>query len=130
MSEKQYEVIVTPFAESSLQDYADSIRYDLLDDETADLFLDRMEQAIRELGYLPYRYTLVTKEPWHSNGIRFFPHIGYNIYYWINEARMRVYVTDVINQKMDQDKRLLKAMIANDKVKEKTIESVTGDSEH
>jgi hypothetical protein len=30
---------------------------------------------------------------------------------------MRVYVTDVINQKMDQDKRLLKAMIANDKVK-------------
>jgi toxin ParE1/3/4 len=117
MSEKQYEVIVTPFAESSLQDYADSIRYDLLDDETADLFLDRMEQAIRELGYLPYRYTLVTKEPWHSNGIRFFPHIGYNIYYWINEARMRVYVTDVINQKMDQDKRLLKAMIANDKVK-------------
>ena len=108
---------MTPFAESSLQDYADSIRYDLLDDETADLFLDRMEQAIRELGYLPYRYTLVTKEPWHSNGIRFFPHIGYNIYYWINEARMRVYVTDVINQKMDQDKHLLKAMIANDKVK-------------
>ena len=45
MSEKQYEVIVTPFAESSLQDYADSIRYNLLDDETADLFLDRMEQA-------------------------------------------------------------------------------------
>ena len=50
MSEKQYEVIVTPFAESSLQDYADSIRYDLLDDETAALFLDRMEQALRDLG--------------------------------------------------------------------------------
>lgn len=31
MSEKQYDVIVTPFAESALQDYYDRIRYELLD---------------------------------------------------------------------------------------------------
>jgi toxin ParE1/3/4 len=112
MSEKQYDVIVTPFAESALQDYYDRIRYELLDVQSADNWLDRMEQAIQELSELPYRFSLVPREPWYSNGVRYYPFIGYNIYYWVNEDRIKVYVIDVVCQKMDQDKRLIKSMLA------------------
>ena len=77
MSEKQYDVIVTPFAESALQDYYDRIRYELLDVQSADNWLDRMEQAIQELSELPYRFSLVPREPWYSNGVRYYPFIGY-----------------------------------------------------
>lgn len=120
MSEKQYEVIVTPFAESSLRDYDDYYRYELGADQAADHFLDRMEQEMKELSFLPNRYPLVDREPWYSNGVRFFPVIGYNIYYWVNEARMRVYVTDVISQKMDQDKRLIESMVAFNQIKDES----------
>ena len=112
MSEKQYEVIVTPFAESALQDYYDHIRYESLDVQTADNWLDRMEQAIQELSELPNRFSLVPREPWYSNGVRYYPFIGYNIYYWLNEERIKVYVIDVICQKVDQDKRLIESMLA------------------
>ena len=112
MSEKQYDVIVTPFAESALQDYYHRIRYELLDVQSADNWLDRMEQAIHELSELPYRFSLVPSEPWYSNGVRYYPFIGYNIYYWVNEDRIKVYVIDVVCQKMDQDKRLIKSMLA------------------
>lgn len=55
MSEKQNDVIVTPFTESALQDYADDLRNFVSDDEVADSWLDKMAQSITELSYLPYR---------------------------------------------------------------------------
>ena len=118
MSEKQYEVIVTPFAESALQEQVDYIRNALLADQTADLFLEQMEQSIQELAYLPHRYQLVDREPWHSNSIHCYPFMGYNIYYWVSEERMRVYVTDVISQRMNQDKRLIESTLAYYKSRE------------
>lgn len=48
MTEKQYEVIVTPFAESALQGYNDYFRHELFtDDQTVDEWLDHMEQEIK-----------------------------------------------------------------------------------
>ncbi len=112
MCEKQYEVIVTPFAESALQNHDDRLRYELFNEQAADYLLDQMENAIQELSKFPNRYSLVDKEPWQSNGVRFLPYMGYNIYYWVSEERMKVYVIDVVSQKMDQDKRLIESMLA------------------
>ena len=50
MSGKQYEVIVTPFAESALQRYYDHLRYELFAEQAANDWLNRMEQAIMELS--------------------------------------------------------------------------------
>ena len=36
---------------------------------------------------------------------------GQNIYYWISEERKKVYIFDVIGQRMNQDKRLIESLI-------------------
>ncbi len=115
MTEKQYEVIITPFAESALQTCYDYIRYELLAEETADKWLDRMENAIQGLSILPRKYHTVEREPWHSNDIRCLSIIGYNIYYWINDNNMKVYIIDVVSHKMDQDKRLIESVLSHDR---------------
>ena len=117
MGEKQYEVIVTPFAESALLEQADYLRDRFFDDKAADNLLDQMEASIQELAFFPDRYQFVDREPWHSNNVRFYPFMGYNIYYWVNEEKMRVYIIDVISQKMNQDKRLIESLLAYYKLK-------------
>ena len=112
MSEKQYKVIVTPFAEAALDEYDEYLRSELFADQAADSWLDVFEQATISLRTFPEKYQLVAREPWHSAGIRFYPVKGQNIYYWISEERQKVYITDVIGQRMNQDKRLIESLIA------------------
>jgi len=74
-----------------------------------------MENAIQGLSILPRKYHTVEREPWHSNDIRCLSIIGYNIYYWINDNNMKVYIIDVVSHKMDQDKRLIESMLSHDR---------------
>ena len=106
MGVKQFEVIITPFAEAALQIYDDYLRLELFSDQAADNLLDLMEKEIKGLSSLPAKYPLVEREPWYSEGIRIRPAKGYNVYFWIDNEHNRVYVIDIINHRMDQDSRL------------------------
>ncbi|MBR5344551.1 MAG: type II toxin-antitoxin system RelE/ParE family toxin [Clostridia bacterium] len=109
MSETLYKVVITPFAEAALQATYGYIRLELLAEQAADDWLDLMEREIFNLFCLPGRYPLVRREPWHSEGIHVQPVKGYNIYYWINEEQWKVFVIDVVNHRIQQDKRLTKS---------------------
>ena len=111
MSEKPYKVIITPFAEASLQQYDDYLRFELYADQAADDWIDLFENSVKELAFFPAKYPLVSNEPWHSEGVHSFPVKGQMIYYWISDERMKVYVMDVVSQRMDQNKRLIESQI-------------------
>ncbi len=112
MNEKQYKVIVTPFAETALQEYSDYLRLELVSDQAADNWIDLFEREAKSLAYMPEKFPLVEKEPWHSEGIHYHPVKSINIYFWINEERGKVYITDVVNQRMNQDKRLIESILS------------------
>ena len=114
MSEGLFRVIVTPFAEASLQAYDDYLRLELLSDQAADDWIDIFEEETRSLSFMPGKYPLVQREPWHSEGIHYLPVKGRNIYFWINDELRKVYVTDVVDQRMDQNKRLIESTLAFD----------------
>ena len=112
MSETQYKVIITPSAEAALEDYDEYLRYELFADQAADTWIDAFEQEMVSLRTFPGKYQLVDREPWRRAGIRFHPVKGQNVYYWISEERRKVYIIDVIGQRMNQDKRLIESLIA------------------
>ena len=95
-----------------MQQYDDYLRLELFADQAADDWLDLFEKEAQSLTFLPDRYPLVAKEPWHSEGIHYHPIKGINIYYWISDERGKVYITDVISQRMNQDKRLIESMLS------------------
>ena len=107
MSEKQYEVMVTPFAETAIQSQEDYLRFTLYSDQAADHWLDMMEHVLMDLAFLPERYPIIDREPWHSERVRYHVVEGYIVYFWIAEKKKTVYLVDVISQRLDQDKRLL-----------------------
>ena len=111
MSEKLYKVIITPFAEAALDAYDEYLRSELFADQAADSWLDAFEQTIISLRSFPEKYQLADREPWRSAGIHMHPVKGQNIYYWISEERQKVYIFDVIGQRMNQDKRLIESLI-------------------
>ena len=112
MSEKRYKITVTPFVEQALQEYDDYLRLEAFDDQAADQWIDAFEREMDGLTTFPAKFRLMNKEPWHSAGVRIRSIKGRNIYYWISEERQKVYVIDVISEKMNQDKRLTESIIA------------------
>ena len=47
--------------------------YELKSPETASGQLDRLEKNILDLDFMPDRFRLYEKEPWHSRGLRIMP---------------------------------------------------------
>ena len=112
MNKKQYKVIVTPFAEAALQAYDDYLRLELFADQAADDWIELFGQEAKSLAFMPEKFPPVEKEPWHSEGIHCHPVKGINIYFWINAELGKVYITDVVSQRMNQDKRLIESCLA------------------
>ena len=115
MNNKRYKVIVTPFAETALMEYDDYLRCELLSDQAADCWLSLFEKEANSLAFMPERCPLVEREPWHSEGVRYHPVKGINIYFWINTKLEKVYIIDVVNQRMNQDKRLIESYLSLEK---------------
>ena len=59
------------------------------------------------LDRMPERIKLTPEEPWHSQGVRRMLVKNYYVYFWINEDRHTVEITDVIYARSDQTARLL-----------------------
>ncbi len=70
----------------------------------------RIMKRIRSLEEMPMRYRLYEKEPWHSQGLRFFPVDNYLVLYLTNEAEHSVTVVRIMYKGRDIDRQLSETM--------------------
>ena len=100
--DKVYNVKITSQAEEQIQEIVYYISHELKAPDAALDLLDTLENSIVSLSYYPQRVALIPEEPWHTKGIRRLPVKNFLIYFWIDDANMKVQVTAVIYGKRDQ----------------------------
>ena len=85
-------VIYSARARQDLRNIYEYISYDLLVPETATRQTRRIMKEIRSLDEMPMRHRLYDDEPWHSQGVRFFPVDNYLVFYLPDETKNTVYI--------------------------------------
>ena len=93
-------------ARQDLRDIYEYIAYELLDRDTASRQIGRIMKEIRSLEKMPLRYRLYDEEPWHSQGLRFFPVNHYLVFYLTGEADRTVTVIRIMYGGRDISKQL------------------------
>ncbi len=83
-------------ARQDLREIYEYIAYELLAPETAAGQTARIMKEIRSLEETPMRYRLYDEEPWHTQGLRFFPVNHYLIFYLPNEVESSVTVARIM----------------------------------
>ncbi len=63
-------------------------------------------KEIRSLNEMPMRYRLYDDEPWHSQGVRFFPVNNYLVFYLPDETKTTVHIVRIIYGVRDIKKQL------------------------
>ena len=111
MADKLYEVIVTDQAIEQLEATKQYYAFKLQAKDAANDFIDLMEETFIDLETFPQRGRPVSEEPWHSEGVRMKPVKNHLVYYWIDEDKLTVWITAVIDERMDQRKQLKKLKI-------------------
>ena len=66
--------------------------------------MDRLENAISKLDYMPEKFRRYEREPWKSRGLRVFPVDNYLVFYIPNEETRIVTVIRVMYGGRDIDK--------------------------
>lgn len=100
--DKAYTVKITSQAEEQIQETIYYIAHELKAPDAALHLLDTLEDSIASLSHYPQRVALMSEEPWHTKGIRRLPVKNFLIYFWIDDANMKVQVTALIYGKRDQ----------------------------
>lgn len=100
--DKAYTVKITSQAEEQIQETIYYIAHELKAPDAALHLLDTLENSIASLSHYPQRVALISEEPWRTQGIRRLPVKNFLIYFWIDDANMKVQVTALIYGKRDQ----------------------------
>ncbi|KLU59356.1 plasmid stabilization system protein [Peptococcaceae bacterium CEB3] len=93
---RQYEIIITPAAESDLQEIFRYIAAELLEPQIAISLCDRIEREISKLETMPNRHPSYKKEPWCARGLRYFPVGNFLVFYITREPDFTVHVLRVM----------------------------------
>lgn len=91
-----WNVVYSARARQDLRDIYEYIAYELLVSETASGQTGRIMKQIRSLEEMPMRHRLYEDEPWHSQGLRFFPVDNYLVFYLPSEADKTVTVVRIL----------------------------------
>ena len=76
-----WKIVYTETAKHDLWELYRYIAEELLVPETAVRQSQRIMQEIRLLNEMPFRHRLYHDEPWHSQGLRFFPIDNFLVFY-------------------------------------------------
>lgn len=106
-----FEVKYTARARQDLRNIYEYIAYDLLVPETAAKQAQRIMKEIGALNEMPMRYRLYDDEPWHSQGVRFFPVNNYLVFYLPDETKNTVHIVRIIYGGRDIKKQLSETVI-------------------
>ena len=91
-----FEVQYTVKARQDLRNIYEYIAYDLLVPETAARQAQRIMKEIEALNEMPMRYRLYDDEPWHRQGVRFFPVDNFLVFYLPDKVKHTVYIVRII----------------------------------
>ena len=91
-----YTIKVTNQADYDIRNIYEYIAYELLVPETAAGQTQRIMKEIRALDEMPMRFRLYEEEPWHSEGLRFFPVDNYLVFYLPDETRNTVSIVRIM----------------------------------
>lgn len=104
-----YTVRIVPRALAQIADIKGYISASLQSPETAEKWLNQMEEEIASLSFMPAKYPLTEEEPWHSQGIHKMVVGNHLVYYWIEVAKLYVHVIAVTYGRQDQKRQLAMA---------------------
>ena len=110
----EYSVIITPDAESDLNELDDYITFTLKAPDTAIAYIISIKERLQSLCVNPERYRPVDFEPWHSKGIRKMIVRNFAVFYLILEEYNEVYIQNIIYQKRDLERIVLESTFDHD----------------
>jgi plasmid stabilization system protein ParE len=91
-----YQVIYSPEALDDIRKIYSYIAYELLVPDTALNQVNRIRNEIRNLDFMPMRYTIVDWEPWKSIQMHKVPVDNYVVYYIVNSTAMTVTIIRIV----------------------------------
>lgn len=100
-----YKVVYLPTARKQLEDAVAYIVFDLCAPDTAMNFADEVDESVRNLMEMPYRFPIYHTLYAMKHEIRFFPIKNYNVYYVIDENTKTVEIWRILHQLQKQERR-------------------------
>ena len=97
----EYKIIITPDAETDLNELDDYISFYLMAPDIARSCIRYIRSKIAGLRKPPKRYRLIEDEPWHSRGIRRMNAKNFAVFFYVYEEYAEVYIQNIIYQKRD-----------------------------
>lgn len=101
-----FNVVYSSEARQDLRDIYEYIAYELLEPDTAAGQTNRIMKAARSLEQMPMRHRLYEEEPWHSQGLRFFPVDNYLIFFLPDETNNIVNIIRIMYGGRDVKRQL------------------------
>ena len=101
-----YSVVITEQAEEDLRGIFEYISFTLYELGYAAHKLQKLEQAILRLNYMPERYKKYEEEPWAKSGLRKMPVDNYNVFYYVDNELEQVTVLRILYSKRDENEQL------------------------
>ncbi len=98
----RYEIKVTPYAKSQMQEIRDYIIFQLMNPDAAKNLLLEMQKRINDLEFMPESVKTIEEQPWGSQGIRKIIVKNFSIYFWIDEDNRTVHIVAVTYSKRNQ----------------------------
>ena len=99
-----YKVVYLPTARRQLEDAVLYIAVDLCAPDAADSLMREMDEAVRQLEEMPYRFPIYHTLYAMKHEIRFFPVMRYNVYYVVDESTKTVEIWRVLHRLQRQDR--------------------------
>ena len=103
---KKYDVIVTPYAEEQLEIILHYISEKLLNYQAANDIIDLINNKKEILSLYPETYPLLDFKLWNKRKIRKINIKSFIMYYYIDKAKLKVYIISIVFMKRDQIEQL------------------------
>lgn len=97
-----YKVVYLPTARRQLEEAVVYIAEELCSPDAAASLLDAVDEAVKSLTEMPYRYAIYPTLYAVKREVRFIPVKNYNIHYVVNEENKTVEIWRVLHQRKRQ----------------------------
>ena len=97
-----YKVVYLPTARRQPEEAVVYIAEELCSPDAAAALLDAVDEAVRSLMKMPYRYAIYPTLYTMKHEVRFIPVKNYNVHYVVDEANKAVEIWRVLHQRKRQ----------------------------
>ena len=98
-----YKIVYLPTARQQLEDAVMYIAVDLSDPDAAICLADEVDEAVRKLKEMPYRFPIYHTLYAMKHEIRFFPVKNYNVFYVTDEDTKTVEIRRILHRLRKQE---------------------------